>query len=77
MEPSDQSSKPFEASFSNADRYTPPTQSDCVVQVDGEPCPGTILGRNGPRTQVRFQRAEETYVRWFDTDDVEVFEEPP
>ena len=64
--------KPFDASFAHGDRYSPPKQSgDVVVTVDGEPCPGTLLGRNGPRAQVRFTRDGHQYVRWFDADAVD------
>jgi hypothetical protein len=61
--------KPFDASFSSGDRYTPPADEDARtwVLVEGTVCPGEILGRNGPRAQVRFELQGSTYVRWFDT----------
>jgi hypothetical protein len=64
--------KPFDASFGASDRYTPPHGEDARtwVQVAEDVCPGEILGRNGPRVQVRFERAGSTYVRWFDADDL-------
>jgi hypothetical protein len=62
--------KPFDASFGAGDRYTQPPAGDADVRVvvDGTTCPGRLLGRNGPRVQVRFERAGATYVRWFDAD---------
>lgn len=64
--------KPFEASFANSDRYTPPKSSGdpCSVVVEGSVCEGFVIGRNGPRTHVRFRRDGDTYVRWFDSADV-------
>lgn len=65
------SDKSFSASYARSERFTPPKDSaEVVVTVDGETCPGTISGRNGPRTQVRYQRNGDRYVRWFDTGDV-------
>ena len=63
-------SKPFDASFGASDRYTKPHQEEASVKVDveGTVCPGHILGRNGPRVQVRFELEGATYVRWFDAD---------
>ena len=63
--------QPFDASFANSDRYTPPkVDEDITVLVDGVPCTGQVLGRNGPRVQVRFERDGATFVRWFDTEAV-------
>ena len=64
--------KPFDASFGASDRYTPPHGDDARTQVtvDGTVCEGEILGRNGPRVQVRFTREGSTYVRWFDAGDL-------
>jgi len=69
--------KPFDASFGSGDRYTQPQGEDALtwVLVDGVVCEGTILGRNGPRVQVRFALDDSTYVRWFDA--VDLLEEPP
>lgn len=69
--------KPFDASFASGDRYTQPQGEDARtwVAVDGDVCEGTILGRNGPRVQVRFVKDESTYVRWFDA--VDLLEAPP
>jgi hypothetical protein len=67
-----QDPKPFDASFGASDRYKQPQAEEARVSVvvDGETCPGHILGRNGPRVQVRFEREGGTYVRWFDADAV-------
>ena len=64
--------KPFDASFGSAERYTQPQGDDAAtaVLVEGQVCPGEILGRNGPRVQVRFSLEGSTYVRWFDTTDL-------
>ena len=62
--------KPFDASFGNANRYTSGDGAPVQVLVDGVLCPGTVLGRNGPRVQVRFERDGSTYVRWFDAESV-------
>ena len=61
--------KPFDASFGNANRYKP---GDTPVQVvvEGVLCIGTLLGRNGPRAQVRFELEGATYIRWFDAEAV-------
>ncbi len=69
--------KPFDASFGSGERYTQPQGDDAVtaVVVEGEVCPGEILGRNGPRVQVRFALKGSTYVRWFDA--TELLEDPP
>ena len=68
--------KPFDASFGSSERYTAPQGEDAVtaVLVEGRVCPGEILGRNGPRVQVRFELEGSTYVRWFDVTDL--VEEP-
>ena len=65
------SRRPFDASFPTTDRYTVP-RDDAEVRlvVDGEERTGTVLGRNGPRVQVRFEMDGDTYVRWFDTSQV-------
>ena len=62
--------KPFDASFGASERYTQPHGEDAQthVFVDGQVCPGEILGNNGPRVQVRFTLNGATYVRWFDAD---------
>ncbi|MCU1599791.1 MAG: hypothetical protein JWO22_500 [Frankiales bacterium] len=63
--------KLFDASFAHGDRYAPPASTEPVtVVVEGAACPGEVLGRNGPRTQVRYQSAGHSYVRWFDSDQV-------
>ena len=64
--------KPFDASFGASDRYTQPRDGDAGIWVslDGTSYPGEILGRNGPRVQVRFERDGATYVRWFDAADL-------
>lgn len=69
--------KPFDASFGSGDRYTAPQGDDATtyVVVNDVLCPGVILGRNGPRAQVRFTMNGSTYVRWFDTADLHA--EPP
>ena len=69
--------KPFDASFDASDRYTRPTgdQAQTWVVVSDQACEGTILGRNGPRVQVRFVLDGSTYVRWFDAD--ALLDEPP
>ena len=41
-----------------------------TVTVDGLQLPATVLGRNGPRTQVRFTKDGSSYVRWFDSADL-------
>ena len=61
--------KPFDASFGEGNRYKPDGAA-VEVTVDGTVCPGEVLGRNGPRTQVRFTLDGSTYVRWFDADEV-------
>lgn len=67
-----QDPKPFDASFGASERYKQPQGDEARVRVvvDGEDCPGEILGRNGPRVQVRFERGGDTFVRWFDADAV-------
>ena len=64
--------KPFDASFGSSERYTQPQGDDAAtsVVVEGVVCPGEILGRNGPRVQVRFTLRESSYVRWFDAADL-------
>ncbi len=64
--------KPFDASFGASERYTQPhgQEAQVTVVVDDVPCAGVILGRNGPRVQVRFEHDAATYVRWFDADAV-------
>jgi hypothetical protein len=64
--------KPFDASFGASERYTQPhgEEAQVTVVVDDATCPGVILGRNGPRVQVRFEHDGATYVRWFDADAV-------
>jgi hypothetical protein len=62
--------RPPSASFGGSQRYSAPkdtAQAQTQVEVDGQICAGTILGRNGPRVQVRFSRDGQTFVRWFDT----------
>lgn len=67
-----QDPKPFDASFGASERYKQPQAEEAQVNVvvDGVTCPGVILGRNGPRVQVRFTHEGATYVRWFDADAV-------
>jgi hypothetical protein len=61
--------KPFDASFGSSERYTQPLgKTQTWVVVEGVVCPGEVLGRNGPRAQVRFELQGARYVRWFDTD---------
>jgi len=62
--------KPFDASFGASERYTQPSGDDAQtwVFVDGKVCSGEILGRNGPRVQVRFTLNDSSYVRWFDAE---------
>jgi hypothetical protein len=64
--------KPFDASFGASERYRPAQGDDArtSVTVDGVVCQGEILGRNGPRAQVRFVLEGATYVRWFDVADL-------
>jgi hypothetical protein len=64
--------KPFDASFGASERYKQPQaeEAQVTVVVDDVTCPGVILGRNGPRVQVRFEHDGATYVRWFDADAV-------
>ena len=59
--------KPFDAGFGEANRYKPDATAVQVV-VDDEVCAGEVIGRNGPRAQVRFTLHGSTYVRWFDAD---------
>ncbi|MCW2673541.1 MAG: hypothetical protein JWP14_2130 [Frankiales bacterium] len=62
-------SKPFDASFGSSALYRQPQgDSRTWLFVEGVVCAGEILGRNGPRVQVRFQLGDSTYVRWFDAD---------
>jgi hypothetical protein len=67
-----QDEKPFDASFGASERYRPAHGDDArtSVTVDGVVCQGEILGRNGPRAQVRFVLDDATYVRWFDLADL-------
>ena len=59
--------KPFDAGFGEANRYKP-DDAAVHVTVEGVLCPGEVIGRNGPRAQVRFTLNDATYVRWFDAD---------
>jgi hypothetical protein len=59
--------KPFNASFGASARYTASGEAVQVL-VEGTVCDGELLGRNGPRVQVRFVLDGATYVRWFDAD---------
>lgn len=59
--------QPPSRAVSDKDRYRPPLQDEHVlVQVEGEPCPGQVLGRNGPRVHVVFEREGARYRRWVD-----------
>lgn len=64
--------EPGSASFANRDRWTTPHPDDPDVQVvvEGTVCPARVLGRNGPRVQLRFQLGGASYVRWFDRSEV-------
>lgn len=63
--------QPPSRAVSDKDRYRPPLQDEAVhVIVDGEPCPGQVLGRNGPRVHVVFEREGARYRRWVDADSV-------
>jgi hypothetical protein len=65
--------KPFEgASFPHRQRYgiRKGSTTAVTVTVDGQVCVGEVLGRNGPRVQVRFGLAGRNFVRWFDLLDV-------
>jgi len=72
-----QDQKPFDASFGASERYRPASGEDARtwVVVDDVTCEGEILGRNGPRAQVRFAKEGATYVRWFDAEEL-LAEEP-
>ena len=72
-----QDRKPFDASFGASERYRPASGDDAQtwVVVDGAACQGEILGRNGPRVQVRFAMDGDNYVRWFDA--AALLDEPP
>jgi hypothetical protein len=65
--------EPGSASFPSTDRYRSPRSSDDAevqVRIDGTLCAATVLGRNGPRVQLRFALDGASYVRWFDRADV-------
>ena len=63
--------QPPSRAVSDKDRYRPPLKDEVVsVLVDGEPCPGQVLGRNGPRVHVVFEREGGRYRRWVDADSV-------
>ena len=63
-----ENTKPFDASFDSSERYTQPLgDTQTWVIVEGVVCSGEVLGRNGPRAQVRFELQGARYVRWFDT----------
>ncbi|MCW2669337.1 MAG: hypothetical protein JWO27_1234 [Frankiales bacterium] len=67
--------KPFDASFRSSERYRQPQGDNRTwVVVEGAVCVGEVLGRNGPRAQVRFELKGSTYVRWFDA--AALLEEP-
>ena len=68
----------WSASVPGRDRYTPPKQERTVsVSLDGETWPGTVLGVNGPRVQVRVVTDRGTFVRWVDAADVADAEPQP
>jgi hypothetical protein len=60
------------AAFGGSERYTPPKGDDgrVTVTVDDAVCEGDVLGRNGPRVQVRFVNDGSSFVRWFDAANV-------
>jgi hypothetical protein len=64
--------KPFDASFRTSERFTPHEDQRCLVLVAETPCEGVIAGSNGPRTQVRFRLDGASYLRWFDSADVQL-----
>lgn len=62
-----QGPKPHDASFAHVDRWTAPKQTQPIqVIVEGVVCDGELLGKNGPRAQVRFVKDGSSFVRWFD-----------
>lgn len=65
--------QPPSRAVSDKDRYRPPLADEVItVLVDGEPCPGQVLGRNGPRVHVVFERDGGRYRRWVDASSVTV-----
>lgn len=61
--------KPFDARFRASDRYTPAKQAHFTAAVvDGPTYAAEVLGRNGPRVQVRVHRDGQRFVRWLDAD---------
>ena len=65
--------RPPSRAMADKDRYTPPDQDEAVlVLVEGESCPGEVLGRNGARVHVVFVRGGSRYRRWVDADTVTV-----
>lgn len=68
---SDSTVKPPSKAVSDKDRYRPPQGDEAVhVLLDGEAYPGEVLGRNGPRVHVVFEKAGGRYRRWVDASSV-------
>ena len=67
--------QPPSKAVADKDRYRPPDADEVVhVLVDGQSCPGQVLGRNGPRVHVVFERDGSRYRRWVDAASVVVDE---
>lgn len=59
--------QPPSRAMADSDRYRPPLQDEQVrVRVDGQSHPGQVLGRNGARVHIVFERDGSRYRRWVD-----------
>ena len=68
--------RPPSVAVPSSQRYRKPSDEDSAVLVDveGGRYPANIRGRNGPRVQVSFMRAGQTFTRWVDAVDVHPLE---